>query len=107
MSEITDKELEAIEQRAERATPGPWFVRRLDDEWAATLLAVSTSPGREGRTQRWPDFDEGEIVAATLVQSPNRYVTVSDERWDENADFIAAARSDIPRLIAEIRRLRQ
>jgi hypothetical protein len=45
-------------------------------------------------------------VAATLVQQP-RYVDSSDERWDENAHFIAAARDSIPRLIADIRRLRQ
>ncbi|MGP3960908.1 hypothetical protein ACTWPT_33370 [Nonomuraea sp. 3N208] len=36
-----------------------------------------------------------------------RYVDVADERWDENAHFIANARQDIPRLIAEIKRLRQ
>ncbi|WP_416983869.1 hypothetical protein [Streptomyces sp. T028] len=27
-------------------------------------------------------------------------VDVADERWDENANFIANARQDIPRLIA-------
>ncbi|MGI8328666.1 hypothetical protein ACRYCC_01805 [Actinomadura scrupuli] len=45
-------------------------------------------------------------MAATLVQHP-RYVDVADERWDENAHFIANARQDIPRLIAEIKRLRR
>lgn len=45
-------------------------------------------------------------MAATLVQQP-RYVDVADERWDENANFIANARQDIPRLITEIRRLRR
>jgi hypothetical protein len=39
------------------------------------------------------------------VQQP-RYVDLADGRWDENARFIAHARSDIPRLVAEIRRLR-
>lgn len=68
------------------------------------LVAISTTPDN-GRGERRPDFDHGEIVAATLVQEP-RYVDVADERWDENAQFIASARHAVPRMIAEIRRLR-
>jgi hypothetical protein len=101
---LPEQELAEIEARAEMATPGPWHVRQLDDEDAMSLIAVSTVPDT-GKGERWPDFDHGEIVAATLIQQP-RYVDLSDERWDVNADFIAAARQDVPRLIAEIRRLR-
>ncbi len=68
------------------------------------LVVVSTAPDT-GLAERWPDFDYGEIVAATLVQRP-RYVDAADERWDENAQFIATAREAVPRLVAEIRRLR-
>jgi hypothetical protein len=68
------------------------------------LVAVSTVPDL-GNSKYRPHFDHGEIVAATLVQAP-RYVDVADERWDENALFIANAREDVPRLLAEIRRLR-
>ncbi|MBL7629068.1 hypothetical protein [Frankia nepalensis] len=46
------------------------------------------------------------MIAATLVQHP-RYVDVGDGRWDENAAFIAMAREAVPRLIGEIRRLRE
>ncbi|MEV0374509.1 hypothetical protein AB0I10_32785 [Streptomyces sp. NPDC050636] len=46
------------------------------------------------------------MVAATLIQHP-RYIDVADERWDENAEFIAHAREDVPRLLAEITRLRR
>jgi len=53
----------------------------------------------------------GDIVAATLVQHPiryvQRYVQIDDTKWDENANFIANARSDVPILLAEIRRIRQ
>ncbi|WP_329089577.1 hypothetical protein [Streptosporangium sp. NBC_01469] len=102
---LTDEELAAIEELAEAATPGPWFIRHLDDEVAMSLVAISTVPDT-GHGERWPDFDHHEIVAATLIQHP-RYVGVADGRWDENAQFIANARQDIPRLIAEIKRLRQ
>ncbi|MGN5382532.1 hypothetical protein ACQ4WX_51160 [Streptomyces lasalocidi] len=102
---LTDEELAAIEERAEAATPGPWHVRQLDDDHAMSLVAVSTA-AETGLGERWPGFDHRTIVAATLVQQP-RYVDVADERWDENAQFIASARQDIPRLITEIHRLRR
>ena len=101
---MTEEELAEIEELAEAATPGPWHVRDLDDEDAMSLVAISTVPDT-GRGERWPDFDHQEIVAATLVQQPH-YVDVADGRWDENARFIASARDNVPRLVAEIRRLR-
>ncbi|MFI6984214.1 hypothetical protein ACIBSV_37225 [Embleya sp. NPDC050154] len=101
---LTDEDLDEIEELAAGATPGPWHVRQLDDDYAMSLVAVGTVPDT-GLGERWPDFDHREIVAATLVQHP-RYVDVADGRWDENALFIAHARRDVPRLVAEIRRLR-
>jgi hypothetical protein len=102
---ISDGELHEIENRAESATPGPWYVRFLDDDAAANLVAVSTMPD-DGEGRRWPEWEDRELVAATLVQFPTPYVAGPDDRWDENAAFIAHARSDVPRLIAEVRRLR-
>jgi hypothetical protein len=102
---LTDAELAELEELSNAATPGPWFVRQLDDDFAMSLVAVSTVPDA-GLGERWPRFDHNEIVAATLIQHP-RYVDVADEQWDQNARFIAAARHSIPRLIDEIRRLRQ
>ena len=46
-------------------------------------------------------------MAATLVQTPNPYVSVEDDLWEANAEFIAAAREDVPRLVREIWRLRR
>ncbi|MEW2079530.1 hypothetical protein ACFZAG_38990 [Streptomyces sp. NPDC012403] len=101
---LTDDELDELDELVQAATPGPWFVRNLDDEYAMNLVAVGTTPDT-GLGERWPAFDHREIVAATLVQQP-RYVDTADARWDENAQFIATAREAVPRLIAEIRRLR-
>jgi hypothetical protein len=101
---LTDADLAELEELCNAATPGPWFVRQLDDDFAMSLVAVSTIPDT-GLGERWPRFDHHEIVAATLIQHP-RYVDVADEHWDENAHFIAAARQSIPRLIDEIKRLR-
>jgi hypothetical protein len=107
MSEMTDQELLEIQERADEATPGPWFVRHLDDDYAANLMAVSTTfdePVESG--PRWPGFSAGDIVAGVLIQNPIRYVDIDDGKWDDNAAFIAHAREDIPRLVEEVRRLR-
>ncbi|WP_237519647.1 hypothetical protein [Streptomyces sp. HUCO-GS316] len=103
-SPLTDEELAEIEELARAATPGPWHVRQLDDDFAMSLVAISTVPDT-GADERRPDFDHRQIAAAILVQQP-RHIDVADERWDENANFIANARQDFPHLIAEIRRLR-
>jgi hypothetical protein len=87
MSQLSDAELDQIERRADAATPGPWFVRFLDDVNAMNLVAVSTQPDT-GQGERWPDFEQSTIIAATVVQEP-RYVDIEDGRWDENARFIA------------------
>jgi|SRR5882757_2547396 len=101
---MREDEIEEIEELCSAATPGPWYVRTLDDDSAMNLVAVSTVPDT-GEAERWPNFDHREIVAATLVQHP-RYVDSGDERWDENAAFIAMARDAVPRLVSEVKRLR-
>lgn len=101
---LTDSELAAIAARAAAATPGPWHVRHLDDDRSMNLTAISTQPATT-TPDRWPDDEHASIVAATLVQQP-RYVDHTDRRWVENATFIAAARTDVPRLLAEITHLR-
>lgn len=100
---LTDEDLDAIEARARAATAGPWYVCYLDDDHAMNLTAVATEVIPTGT--RWPNFDPAKVVAATLVQQP-RYVSHAAECWDEDADFIAQARADVPRLLQEVRRLR-
>ena len=100
----SDAELAELAELAARATPGPWHVRSLDDQDSMSLVAVSTEADA-GLGDHWPDFDHATMIAATLVQQP-RYIDIADQRWDANAAFIAAARTAVPSLLAEIARLR-
>lgn len=81
---MTEDELKAIEARAEAATPGPW----------ETGEEVSY-PGRCAGI--WPQGDTWNIVTTDCgVYGPELV----------DAVFIAHARTDVPALIAEVRRLR-
>jgi hypothetical protein len=44
---MTEAELDALSRLEEAATPGPWFVRKLDDQLCMGALAVSTRPDTE------------------------------------------------------------
>jgi hypothetical protein len=72
-----DEELVAIEQRANAATPGPWFPSVTD-----TNIVVITAP---------PNF---------MWMSEGAVLLEQDER---DMAFIAAAREDVPRLVADLR----
>ena len=81
--ELTEDELAAMEARCEAATPGPW------QSWI------------EGRDNFGGDCvitTEGEDIY--LLPPPTL-------RAPYDQDFIAAARQDVPRLVAEVRRLRR
>jgi hypothetical protein len=67
---LTNEELAAIRERAEKATPGPWI-------------------------------DNGNEIVAEC--KPN--LGIAGAISDEDAEFIAHARTDIPKLIAEVERL--
>jgi hypothetical protein len=85
---ITADELDAIEQRAQRASKEPWmsFVEGRDHWGGDNFIRVGEPKDNE------PDM---YISRAQL-----RPASVDDQ------DFIANARQDVPRLIAEVRRLR-
>ena len=87
---LGDAEIVAIEARCEAAAPGPWksFI--------------------EGR-----DHDSGDdfIRVGERSDQPDMYVHRSSHEGTRPAsapdlDFIAAARQDVPRLVAEVRRLK-
>ena len=85
--EITEDELLAIKARAESTTPGPW----------ASYV--------EGR-----DHQSGDSFIHTGGQ--DLYVSADDYSGGgghlrADLDFIAHARQDVPRLVAEVERLRK
>jgi hypothetical protein len=76
---LTQEEIEAIRKRAEAATPGPWVVGAVPD-----VVFVETN--------------QSELILEKE----------SDKTQDYNtAEFIAHAREDVPKLVAEIERLRK
>jgi hypothetical protein len=85
---LTDEELAELERLAAAATPGPWIANIEEEEPIGGDSMIELGlPG---------DFP------------PDMYV-FHDRRIAPSADikFIAAARNYVPRLIAELRRLRE
>ena len=80
---LSEAELAEMLSRAKAATPGPWksYVEGRDHTSGSSF--IRTGP----REERGEDI---ELSGATPADQ----------------DFIAAARQDVPRLIAEVRRLR-
>jgi hypothetical protein len=79
MPGLTEDDLKAIEKRANAASPGPWEAKRFGPcNCGECPEHVNVFAG----SHQWPNINPPE------------------------AEFIAAAREDVPALIAEIRRLR-
>lgn len=89
---MTDDELKAIEARANAATPGEWQVGP----------EIPLAKGREGLMH----INAGDYGEVARLLSYLQDAELAG-RWRADAQFIAHAREDIPKLIAEIRRLRE
>jgi hypothetical protein len=85
---LNAEEIEAIRKRAEAATAGPWYNTRWD---------VATEPDC---TTGYPSSPES--ICGTFdgeyIENPNGI---------NDAEFIAHAREDVPKLLVEIERLRE
>lgn len=77
MSELTTKELATIRERAEKATPGPW------ETWG---------------TSGFPDF----YVGMAKDEDGRWWTKDNTELGQDDAEFIAHARTDVPALLAHI-----
>ena len=111
---LTDAELEAIERRCAEASPGPWIAQILGTLEEAEILGrfrwAQPDPGF-GPWPITPQTEVGVVWRANKLRKPDDTplriglpgvveVTAPD------AEFIANARADVPRLVNEIRRLR-
>ena len=102
---MTEQELSRLEALCNAATAGPWYDHNPDDEHSMNAYVVSTSPVEPSVDTDYRINDHAIIVAITLLQTP-RVACTSDGRYEQNAAFIAAARTELPRLIAAYRALR-
>lgn len=93
MADLLDDDLSAIESRAHAATPGPWkaFVEGRDHLGGDDFIRTGGSD------------DSSPDLYVSLAYSHAAGVTPAGAN---DLDFIASARQDIPRLVAEVRRLR-
>lgn len=98
---MTDEELTAIRERAQRATPGPWESQGFDSYPGDEGSAVVGTPGTKG----------SGLVAYALRPKDRHEDGESGADWydadqcDDDANFIAHARTDVPALVAEVERL--
>lgn len=99
---MTNEELDAIEQRANRATPGPW-VWFMENSSTSGPIEPYTGffggPYTRSDNSQFADLRSGNKTVLPADQSPAL-------PKDEDADFIVHSRTDIPKLVAEVRRLR-
>jgi hypothetical protein len=84
---LNDRELDAIERRWEACSPGPWraMVEGRDHMSGDSFIMTG------GEAERGEDI---YVIVGSKPAPP------------ADLDFIAGAHEDIPRLLAEIRRLR-
>ena len=95
---MTDEELAAIEQRCESASPGPWEYYDNSFDGAIVSGLRAARPGERSA------FNCGLIEGEWIVGGEPNEGRLEIE--DPNVIFIMHARSDVPALIAEVRRLR-
>lgn len=95
---ITLSDLEELTSLDVAATPGPWYVRDMDDDHCCSATAVSTEPNESDDNDDLLDAAYHGIVAATFIQNPP-YVLPEDNRGRENAELIAAMRTALPELL--------
>ena len=86
---MTEKELQKIKERCEKATPGPWKALNIP----------------------YNGYDDPEIVTkdGTYICQTTYDMQSQSEKHnvDEDMEFIAHAREDIPKLIAEVEKLKK
>lgn len=98
---MTKAEIAAVKARAEAATKEPWI---LEDD-SPSVYALTEYQG-EHRYRRGVDlYPNGVNRFSLFVQGGGHPEAAPPEELRSNAEFIAAARADIPALIETVERL--
>lgn len=96
---MTIEEIRRLADLEKNASPAPWHVRHLDDDACMGAVAISrtseTFSNESMRAGTWPTED---VVAVCLLQSPP-YAMIDDDKFEENAELIAAIRNALPELL--------
>jgi hypothetical protein len=89
---VSDAELAAIEARVQAASPGPWrsWIEGRDHYGGDDVVSTAS----------------GEFYFYVRTYLEDRPIEENRRQSTADQDFIAHARDDLPRLIAEVRRLR-
>lgn len=97
---MTKEELNTIQKRADAATPGPWTSVASDGSRLVKLVKLAYP--------RHHPKNANEVLACTNVDKPGLLANVSHDYRNgiNDAEFMAHARQDIPRLLSEVRELR-
>lgn len=111
-SALSEEELDGIEKRCNVATSEPWSsdLDIFDSSDGIVALVTSEGHGKEGLFLTigidvpYPAAAEWTPDQQALADAAWEYAKTSQELKD--ARFVAAARTDVPRLLAEVRRLR-
>jgi hypothetical protein len=90
MNRPTDEQLAEIRERCDKATEGPWFPSLLTEGYIA-------------------QGSEFNVVASVLEYNEDGSVraTLGNDNYENNREFIAHAREDIPLLLSEVKALRK
>ena len=96
---MTDEELAKIEARANAATAGPW-ARDMYEDGEEGEGPHGVHPGSRG------EWVESRDVVSYAASDVGTVEIAAGCYTDADAAFIAAARADVPALVAEVRRLR-
>lgn len=95
---LTEADLETLCDLDSAATPGPWYVRPMDDDMCCCATAVATKPSTSGDNDDLTSSADHGVVAATYLQHRD-YVMPPDNKGKENAELIAAVRTALPELL--------
>lgn len=101
---MEQQRLDAIRARCEAATPRPWTADLSEGDCG--VYSEDCPRGLEDCDDACPQCDRWEILKGGLVDGPD-YVECGEYSYfsDNDAEFIAHARTDIPDLLADVERL--